>query len=45
MAKRQAKKVELGAYARSNTIDKSKLRKYIKSVAVEAKHWREARKE
>ena len=29
---------------RRYTIDISKLRKYCKSIAVEAKHWREAEK-
>ena len=31
------------AYARKDTVDKSKLKKYVKSVATEAKLYRSAR--
>ena len=45
VAKGRTKKAEKGGYTRCDTLDRAKLEKYIKSVAMEAKLFRDARKE
>ena len=45
IARGRGRKAERDGYTRSDNLDRAKLEKYIKSVALEAKLFREARKE